>query len=203
MGSMKRITFFLLLSISAIVVSFPLVAYGADFTINDFNAAILVNKDSSFTVKETLTVEFHRPRHGIYREIPYLYTDSSGRKIKTPLEVLSVEDGAGNKRKAKIMKKGNIVHIRIGDPKSFVSGLQKYEIFYKVENAVLFFDDHDELYWNVTGNYWQAEIRHAQCSVSLAGEKTKELLAACYIGRTGSTEKSCTYSTFNNTVEFK
>lgn len=203
MRSMKKIILFLLLGISAIFVFLPLAAFGADFTINDFNAAILINRDSSFTVKETLTVEFHRPRHGIYREIPYLYTDSLGRKIKTPLEVLSVEDGAGNKRKAKIMKKGNVVHIRIGDPDSYVSGLQKYEIFYKVENAVLFFDDHDELYWNVTGNYWQAEIRHAQCSVSLSGEKTKELPAACYTGRIGSTEKACTYSTFNNTVEFK
>lgn len=203
MRPMKRITLFLLLSISAILVFLPRSACGADFTINDFNAAILVRQDSSITVKETLTVEFHRSRHGIYREIPFIYTDSLGRKIKTPLEVLSVEDANGNKLKAKIMKKGNVVHIRIGDPDSYVSGLQKYEIFYKVENAVLFFDDHDELYWNVTGNFWQAEIRQARCTVSLEGEKTKELLAACYTGRMGSSEKACTHSTFNNTVEFK
>jgi hypothetical protein len=200
---MKRIALFLLLTISAIFVFLPPAAHGADFTIDDFNAAILVNRDSSFTVKETLTVEFHRPRHGIYREIPCVYIDSLGRKIKTPLEVLSVEDANGSKLKAKIIKKGNVVHIRIGDPDRYVSGLQKYEIFYKVENAILFFDDHDELYWNVTGNYWQAEIKRAQGSVSLAGEKTKELLAACYTGRVGSTEKACTYTTFNNTVEFK
>jgi uncharacterized membrane protein YgcG len=199
---MKRIALVLLLGISAIFIYFPPAACGQDFTINDFNAAILINKDSSFTVKETLTVEFHRPRHGLYREIPFIYTDSLGRKIKTPLEVLSVEDANGNKLKAKIIKKGNVVHIRIGDPDSYVSGQQKYELFYKVENAVLFFEDHDELYWNVTGNYWQAEIKHAQCSVSLAGEKTEKLLTACYTGRTGSTEKACTYSTFNNTVEF-
>ncbi len=108
--------------------------------------------------ENTLIVQFHRPRHGIYREIPYRYTDSQGENIKTPTEVLSVNDGGGGKLKTKITRKGNVIHIRIGDPDSFVSGLRKYEIFYKVENAVLFFDKHYELYWNVTGNYWQAKL---------------------------------------------
>ncbi|MDH4230807.1 MAG: DUF2207 domain-containing protein [Nitrospirota bacterium] len=200
---MIRIPFFLLLGVSAILVFLPSAACGADFTINNFSASILVRQDSSVTVKETLTVEFHRPRHGIYREIPFNYTDSLGRKIKTPVEVLSVEDANGGKLRAKIINKGNVVHIRIGDPDSYVSGLQKYEIFYKVENAVLFLDDHDELYWNVTGNYWQAEIRQARCTVSLEGEQTKALLTACYTGRLGSSEKACTYGAINNTVEFE
>ncbi len=182
---------------------FPLPAQAQDFTINDFSANILVNPDSSFTVKETLTVEFHQPRHGIYREIPYIYTDSLGSSVKTPIKVLSVTNGEGNKLKAKVTRSGNIINIRIGDPDSYVSGLQKYEIFYKVENAVLFFEDHDELYWNVTGNAWKAEIRHAECTVSLAGEKTKEFRAACYTGRTGSSEKACTYSSADNFIEFR
>ncbi len=174
-----------------------------DFTINDFKANILINPDSSFTVDEILTVEFHRPRHGIYREIPYIYTDSLGRNIRTPTEVLSVRDGNGNKLRAKISRKGNIINIRIGDPDTYVSGVREYEIIYKIENAILFFDDHDELYWNVTGNFWQAEIRHAECAVRLAGKKTKEFRAACYTGRSGSTEKFCTYATAENFIEVK
>lgn len=202
MRVIKRTHIFILLFIG--VLGFlPLPAHAQDFTINDFSANILVSPDSSFTVKETLTVEFHQPRHGIYREIPYIYTDSFGRNIKTPTKVLSVMDGEGNKRKAKVTRSGNIIHIRIGDPDSYVSGLQKYELFYKVENAVLFFGDHDELYWNVTGNDWKAEIKHAECDVSLAGEKTKEFRAACYTGRAGSSEKACVYSNADNFIEFK
>ena len=197
----NRIHIFHLLYIG-ILVFLPFTVHAQDFTINDFTANILVNSDSSFTVKETLTVEFHRPRHGIYREIPYIYTDSLGNNIRTPTEVLSVSDGNGNKLKAKIIRSGNILNIRIGDPDSYVSGLQKYELFYKVENAILFFDDHDELYWNVTGNYWKAEIKHAQCTVSLAGEKTKEFRASCYTGRSGSRETQCKQIRVDNSVEF-
>lgn len=203
MHTTKRISTIFLVCVFCFIAFFPISVHSQDFTINDFTANILVNPDSSFTVKETLTVEFHRPRHGIYREIPYIYTDSLGRNIKTPTEVLSVRDGNGNKLRSKIIKSGNLINIRIGDPDLYVSGLQKYEIFYKVENAILFFDDHDELYWNVTGNYWKAEIKHAECTVSLAGKKTKEFRAACYTGIIGSTEKTCEYSTSDNFIAFK
>ena len=202
MRSTDRLHIFLLLCIG-IFAFFSSPAHAQDFTINDFTANILINPDSSFTVQETLTVEFHRPRHGIYREIPYIYTDSLGSSIRTPTEVLSVKDGNGNKLRSKVSRKGNILNIRIGDPDTYVSGLQKYVIFYKVENAILFFDDHDELYWNVTGNYWKSEIKHAVCTVSLAGKKTKEFWAACYTGRSGSAEKSCTYENAENFIEIK
>lgn len=202
MRALDRPLTFLLLFVG-ILCFFPLSAQAQDFTINDFSANILINPDSSFTIKETLAVEFHQPRHGIYREIPYIYTDSLGSSVRTPIEVLSVTNGEGGKLKAKVTRSGSIINIRIGDPGSYVSGLQKYEIFYKVENAVLFFGDHDELYWNVTGNEWKAEIRRAECTVSLAGEKTKEFRAACYTGRTGSSEKACTYSRADNFIEFR
>ena len=200
---MNRLLISFLICLSLLFVFSPHVAHAQDFTITDFTVNILVNTDSSFTVREKLTVAFHRPRHGIYRELPYRYNESPDRSIKTPLEVLSVTDADGRKLTTKVIKKRNIIHIRIGDPDKYVSGLQKYEIFYKVENALLFFDDHDELYWNATGNLWQAEIQHAACSVSLAGNKTNEFRAACFTGRPGSREKACSYTVSQNFIEFR
>jgi uncharacterized membrane protein YgcG len=174
-----------------------------DFTITDFNASILINEDSSFTVRETIAVEFHRPRHGIYREIPCVYSDGKGGTVRTPTRILSVTDGAGRKIRHRISKAGNLVNVRIGDPDKSVTGFQRYEIYYKVENAVLFFEDHDEIYWNVTGNYWKAPIKHAQSSVSLGVPGiTKGYRASCYTGRAGSTEASCRYTPYDNFVEF-
>ncbi len=195
-------TIIFLLTLFLVVFVSALSARAQDFTINDFNVNIVINKDSSFTVKETLIVEFHRPKHGIYREIPYIYSDSSGFTAKTPLDILSVTDGSDNKLESKITWEGNIVKIRIGDPDKYITGIQKYEIFYKVEDAILFFDDHDELYWNVTGNYWQADIKKAECSVSLSGEKSKELWASCYTGRIGSKETECRFETSDNFAQF-
>jgi methyl coenzyme M reductase system subunit A2 len=63
------------------------------------------------------------------------------------------------------------LNIRIGDANTYVSGNQTYVITYKVENATLFFDNHDELYWNVTGNAWKAPIEEAIAEVTLGVEK--------------------------------
>ena len=177
-------------------------AFAQDFTINDFASSISIKKDSSLTVKETLSVEFHRPRHGIYRDIPCRYQDSYGSSITTPIDIISVTDGSDGSVKFRISRTGNIIRVRIGDAKHYVSGLQRYEITYRVQNAILFFDDHDELYWNVTGNDWNAPIKKSRCLLSLEGEKTKQFWASCYTGRKGSQESTCRYIPGDNFIEF-
>ena len=187
--------FFLIIFVSPV--------FAQDFTINKFHADISINEDSSFAVKEIIDVEFHKLKHGIYREIPFKYTDERGNRIKTPLEVLSVTDESGNEWKYKTKKTGNVINIRIGDPKKYVEGHQKYVITYKVVNAILFFDDHDELYWNVTGNYWWAPIKEASADITLTVKKKSEnLWAACYTGTLGSKESQCSFETSINNGEF-
>lgn len=192
--------FLVLLSILTFGVS---QAFAQDFTINKFLSDITIAGDSSITVAETLAVEFHRSKHGIYREIPFRYVDDFGNTIKTPIEVESVTNEAGKDWKYKVSKTGNLLHIRIGDPGTYVDGHQTYVITYSVENAVLFFDDHDELYWNVTGNDWKAEIKEASASVALAVKnKSKNLWAACYTGVRGSRSSDCSYETSSNAGDF-
>ena len=86
-------------------------------------------------------------------------------------------------------RSGPLIHIRIGDPDKLVSGNQTYLITYQVENTILFLQDHDELYWNVTGNHWKAPIREASVEVNLAVKnQSKKSLGACYTGVYGSSE---------------
>ena len=174
-----------------------------DFTIVKFHADITVNEDSSLLVQETILVKFHESRHGIYREIPFKYTDEQGNTERTPLHVQSVTDQAGVERKYRVAKKGNVVNIRIGDSKHYVEGFQTYVITYQVENALLFFDDHDELYWNVTGNYWWSPIHEASARVTLAvKDQSRNLWAACYTGAFGSRASQCRYEASHNIAEF-
>ncbi|MDA8433203.1 MAG: DUF2207 domain-containing protein [Nitrospiraceae bacterium] len=191
--------------LTAVVLAVALLsqAYAADFVISNFASSITVHTDSSFTVRETISVEFLRPRHGIYREVPFRYRDSLGRKIETPVEIIGVTDGAERKLRYRTSRQGDVINIRIGDPDKYVSGVQTYVIAYRVQNAILFFDDHDELYWNVTGDQWDAEIKAASCSISLADKrKTKNSLASCYTGRRGSNESACSYTTADNLINF-
>jgi hypothetical protein len=190
----------LILNLSLILFTSP--AFAQYFTIDKFHADIMIREDSSFTVTETIDVKFDQPRHGIYREIPFKYGDELGNTIETPLKVLSVADGSGKSRKYRITKTSPLINIRIGDANQYVSGNQTYVIRYQVENAILFFDDHDELYWNVTGNNWKAPIREASADVMLSlKNRSKDLRAAGYEGRSGSREK-CNYETYGNSGQF-
>jgi uncharacterized membrane protein len=192
---------FLILNLNLILFVSP--SFAQYFTISRYHSDITIHPDSSFIVQETIDVTFHRPRHGIYREIPFKYRDELGKTLKTPTKVLSVKDASGRGWKYKVTRSGHVIHIRIGDPKRFVGDRQTYVITYQVENAILFFDDHDELYWNVTGNDWKAPIQEASAHVSLATKSTsKNLWTACYTGPYGSKETKCGYETYDNNSKF-
>jgi uncharacterized membrane protein YgcG len=177
-------------------------AFAQYFTINKFHSDIMIDQDSSVIVKETIEVEFHQSRHGVYREIPFKYRDELGKVITTPTRVLSVTDESGKPWKYQVKKAGHLVNIRIGDAKRDVKENQTYVVTYVVENVILFFSDHDELYWNVTGNYWKAPIKEASATVSLTTKnKSKNLMVAGYEGSYGSKEE-CGYETYDNSGKF-
>ena len=191
-----------IISLSLDLILFSSPAFAQYFTINKFHSDIMIQEDSSILVKETIDVEFHQSRHGIYRELPFKYRDDLGKVITTPTRVLSVTDESGKSWKYKVQKAGHLFNIRIGDAKRYVKGNQTYVVAYKVENAILFFSDHDELYWNVTGNYWNAPIKEATATVSLTTKgKSKNLMGAGYEGRVGSKE-ACGVETYDNSGKF-
>jgi uncharacterized membrane protein YgcG len=178
-------------------------ARGEDFTIRSFRAEIEVRADSSLRIAETIEVFFHRPRHGLYRDIPFRYTDELGKKSLTPIRVVSVTDPAGAAWKYKSGRSGGSLRIRIGDADRFVEGRQAYVITYTAENGILAFPDHDELYWNVTGNDWTVPIESASATVTLGGDVPDlELRTRCYTGPRGSREEACRVSAGGNRASF-
>jgi uncharacterized membrane protein YgcG len=194
---------FVFLSLNLNLILLVSLAFAQFFVITKFHSDIVIRPDSSFIVTETIDVKFERPRHGIYREIPYQYRDEFGENMVTPIRVLSVKNDAGKDWKYKAEKRGSVLNIRIGQPDRFVDGNQTYVITYRVENAILFFSDHDELYWNVTGNHWKVPIREASADLSLAvKEKSSHIMAACHTGRSRSRESDCEYQTQDRGVKF-
>ena len=177
---------------------------GIYFTIKHFDVDINIHEDGDFFVSETIEVFFHHKRHGIYREIPFKYENDLGDVIRMPVEVLAVTDLAGNERMNMVRYKGNVINIRIGHPDKYVSGKQTYVITYRVENGLRFFEDHDELYWNVTGNYWDEPIWSASATVNLiSSTKSTQALTGCYTGYYGRRQSDCTVETFENGARFE
>ena len=181
----KRYFFWIFLSFLSFIICFAQSPYFSE-KIEEFLARIEINKDGSIFVKESILYDFGQElRHGIYRTIPL-----KGIKIK----VLEVVDEFNNPYPFQLIKDNDSLTIKIGDPNKTLSGRHKYNISYQVFNAIGFFEDHDELYWNVTGNEWKIPIEKAEAEVLLPeGISRENLKIECFTGIFGSKEKDCQF----------
>lgn len=183
-------------------------ASAADFSITGFQADITVNSDASINVVETIDVDFPVKQHGLFRHIPYIVDttadmDTPYPQYVTPIIIQSVTDGAGAAVPYATSQAARDILIRIGDPYRKISGSQRYVITYRAEAAVTFYDDHEELYWNVTGIGWEVPIPASAAVVHLpAGVKAESIRAACYTGEYGSTATNCTIDPATTDVKF-
>ena len=149
--------------------------------IDTFDATIRIQPDSSLDITEHIVADFRGdPHHGIFRTIPVNYRDKYGNALSLRLRVTSVshpfvESSTGRYRK-----------LKIGSAHSLVDGLETYDLTYHIDRAVTFFDGHDELYWNATGNEWPVAIRHASATVILPRPATEDINALAFTGAYGA-----------------
>lgn len=185
---MKKLLLFLL----PIVFLLPLIslAQNAEEKILEFNSDIVVNKDASFIVTEAIKVisTGDQIKRGIYRDFPIAYYDVSGKKKRVGFNILSVtRDGAEEKYHTE--RNNNMVRVYFGNEDKYLNdGEHTYVFKYWTDKQMRYFDEGDELYWNVTGNEWNFAIDKASVAVhlpELLGEDN--LSVAAYTGRYQST----------------
>ncbi|MBM4116645.1 DUF2207 domain-containing protein [bacterium] len=163
------------------------------YTIAEFETQLTVEPDAELLVEERLAVDFSEPRHGIYRLIPYAYTDPRGFQYRMRLRLESVVDEHGNPYGTKVSREGDHYRIRIGDADRTITGRVIYRIRYRVQDALGHFPQYDELYWNATGHEWQADIGRATATVRLpAALPADSLRALGFTGRFGATAQEVT-----------
>jgi Predicted membrane protein (DUF2207) N-terminal domain/Predicted membrane protein (DUF2207) C-terminal domain len=153
-----------------------------------FNSDITVNRDASLDVIETIkVVSFGQEiRHGIFRDIPMRRLAPSGLWDKNGFTIRSILHN-GEKSPYHTEWNGDFIRIYIGDADTFIQpGEHSYEIAYRTTRQLRFFDDFDELYWNVTGNFWTFPIIDASATVRLPQGAVVEREAA-YTGPFGAT----------------
>ena len=180
---------------------FGAAAYG--YYISDFECEIEMHQDGSYLVSEQITVDFGTElRHGIYRDIPYKY-DVKGFKKTVRIRNINVFDKNGNRYQTKITRRGGYLKIRIGSSDKVVSGKKIYIISYEVTRGMLYYDDHDELYWNVTGTEWGCSIWNASAKVYYPeGMPRDELRTTCFAGPYGTEISDCSAEIGDNNVVF-
>jgi hypothetical protein len=157
-----------------------------------------VNKDSTLVVRETIKVicENDKIKHGIYRDFPTSYdvvinsclpvlTRSVGFRV-----IETRRDGKPEPRHAGSLSNG--VRTYLGSKEFIVPpGEHMYTITYETDRQLGFFKDHDELYWNATGNGWEFPIDVAETTVEFPVDLPKDKIRLeGYTGPSGSKERN-------------
>ena len=162
----------------------------ADERILSFHSDVRVFADGMIEVTETIRVraEGNQIRRGIYRDFPVDYEDRLGNSYRIQLEPQAVLRN-GNTESFHTVRSGRDIRTYFGRSNKFIErGEHTYVFRYRVNRMLGFFDEHDELYWNVTGNNWAFPIDKATATVRLEFDAPRDLfMVDGYTGRMGST----------------
>ena len=154
-----------------------------------YHSEIEVFADGGMQVTETIRVrsEQQEIKRGIYRDFPTDYKDRLGNRYRVGFEVVEVtRDGLPEGWHSE--PQGNGVRVYMGRKTTYLdSGDYSYALTYRTSRQLGFFDDHDELYWNVTGNHWSFPIDQVTARVTLPeGVPVERLAPEAYTGLPGA-----------------
>ncbi|MDG2483202.1 MAG: DUF2207 domain-containing protein, partial [Alphaproteobacteria bacterium] len=152
-----------------------------------FDSTVVIESDGSLTVTERIEVvaEGDQIKRGIYRDFPTVYAGPLGLHQRVGFEVVSIKrDGRSEPWFTENQENG--VRVYIGDADRLLNtGRHVYELTYRTDRQIAFFDDFDELNWNVTGNGWNFVIEQATGRIVLP-EGAEAIQATAYTGYFGS-----------------
>jgi len=175
---------------------------GKQLVIDDFHAEVVVTPDSSVDVTETIHPHFYGTGwHGLYRTIPVEYVTPQGFNYSLFLSIQSVTDGDGRSLKYESSRERHYRKFKIYIPNPDNS-VQTVQIRYTVSDALRFFEDHDEFYWNVTGDEWTVPIQSASAHIVLP-EGTGNIRANTFTGSYGSRAHDARAEVATNDVEVR
>ena len=161
----------------------------ADERILSFHSDIVVKQDGWLEVTETIRVraEGQQIRRGIYRDFLTKYRDAFGNNYNVRFSPLSVMRN-DRLEDFNYQERSNGVRTYFGSADRLIStGVHTYTFRYKANRLLGFFEDKDELYWNVTGSEWNFPIDEALATVSFDFDIPRsDFSLYAYTGRQGS-----------------
>ncbi len=185
-----------------LILFFAVPSFARSWRIANFNDVISIGGDGSALIYERITLVFDGEWHGIHRIIPVNYPGPNGTNYTLFFKVQSVTDGEGHKLNYESSDENGNRDLKIYIPGA-LDTTRTVEIAYLVRNGIRYFDDHDEFYWNVTGNDWPVPIDHVTATVTLPSAAAGSLRAQAFTGVYGSTEGQATTQIKGSEVAFE
>ncbi len=163
--------------------------------VDSYDVVMNINADSSVAVSETIDYDYaDKTKPGFSRYIPLTYQDLNGNNFSVGISDVSVDDGNGNQyafSQSKTYsedKKKLYLEIIIGDDKQPVSGSKTYVLRYTVYGAIKYMSDHDQLFWNITGDKWPVYVKYPSIKVNLPQKVDRDKITKeCFIGLRAAT----------------
>ncbi len=189
-----------LLALAVISFTCAAAASAKELRIDSFDSHVVVSRDGTINVTEKIEAHFiGGPWHGLYRSIPIEYRTPQGLNYTLFLSVKNVTNGSGRHLKFDSSRVRHYRKLKIYIPDADDS-VQTITIEYTISDAIKFFDDHDELYWNVTGDEWDVPIDSARANILLPAGASN-VRATTFTGEYGSRARDAETDVAGNGVE--
>jgi uncharacterized membrane protein YgcG len=166
----------------------PALVDARSLVIERFDADIRVHPGGAIDVTEAVRARFVGSWNGIYRTIPVEYRTPQGFNYTLLLDLQSITDDGGRTLRHESSKERHYRKFKIWVPGA-ADTTRTVILRYRVRNALRFFDEHDELYWNITGDEWEVPILEATAAIHLPPAVTG-LRAVAFTGGYGSREQA-------------
>jgi uncharacterized membrane protein len=160
-------------------------AWARTYHVSNFQSTIHVREDGTADISEQITFVFSGSFQGVYRDIPVEYPGPKGSNYSLFVRVDKITDENGTSLKYETSHSNGFLKLKI-----YVSGAsdstRTVNIEYSASDATKFFEDHDEFYWNVTGNDWLVPIESASAMLYFPTATSGSLRAQAFQGFYGS-----------------
>jgi uncharacterized membrane protein YgcG len=208
------IVFFAAAFTTGVISSSSSVTTESGWGISSFASDYTIDTDGTLHATERIDVNFDIEKHGIYRDLFWrvdcgkprvpgvepLNPCPDGRRRTYDIQVESVTQGDGSAIPYDVSNAGDARRIKIGDANQLVTGPQSYVIRYTVKGALDAFADHDELYWNASGDRTPVDIANFTLQVTLPSGSVSD--AGCVQGD-GVRDSTCHTSTSGPTASYR
>jgi uncharacterized membrane protein len=166
-----------------------------------FHSRVVVEADGAIDVTETFTARFTGSWNGIYRTVPVKYRTPQGFNWTIRIDLVSATDDQGRDLRTESSRERHYLKYKI-----WVPGAQDAErtivLRYKAHNALRFFEDHDELYWNATGDEWDVPLGMVSADVELPSGATG-IRTTAFNGVVGSTLREAEIAEEGSLIRFR
>ncbi len=152
-----------------------------------FDADVGVNRDGTIDVAETIRAHFVGSWNGIYRVIPVKYRTNEDLNWSIQVSLTSATDDQGTALRTETSRDGALLKYKIWVPGA-QDAIRTITLKYRARNALRFFQDHDELYWNVTGNEWDFALGDVSARITLP-QGASGIRVMAFNGAYGSTAR--------------